>query len=676
MLIRLLIPFFYSILLGGVWSAAFGKKFSSSLAPAYMAHIIIVLLSGMIFRRLTPGIYGGIAIALVSCVWLFVRNRHAVSKRSAIKYFRNMLKNGLFLFTVFYLFCFVLNFGKCFMAWDEFSHWGIFLKETLRLDRLYCMSPVNMAHKDYVPAITLFETIWCRIGGKFTEANAYRAIQMFLFSMLLPAFERVSDYAASMTAGRSCNLAVTATSSGKGLLPRARAIFLQLVFLLFALMLPLFFHTENGFRFYHSIYCDIAVGVIFYWCIYEIYQNYENLSYHLFTLTVGIIVLVLSKMTSMALLPLILAFIIGKYLFFANQERGNPIQGSVNEGDLGKRVKSQKKRWLYLVPVFAFPVTFWYLFNRFVDSYVDNTGYLQSYDGMSISSLKEVFTSPSDSTIPYLGQLQKEYFSALFHRDILIRGSYVVVLVLIVAGFLCLSVFVSGKLAKRRLVFSGIWTAASGVFYAVLMYFLYATAFNEHEAVGLASYRRYMNSFIISVLFLLVAAYYDSGLWKKHIRVFCLLPAILLLDLIVFHRDAFNQVLPGTITGDAERNRKYTLAASKIMNAAEEDARIYVIRRGDNTRFLWHERYYCLPRTIDGGSIGPAVDEADLWSVDLSAQDLSETLKGYDYIFFSKIDDAFAEKYADVFEDYSQVSKGKLYQIEEADGKVRLTDCT
>ena len=44
MIIRLIVPFAYSLILGIVWSACAKKKFYNSLAPAYMLHVLLVLM--------------------------------------------------------------------------------------------------------------------------------------------------------------------------------------------------------------------------------------------------------------------------------------------------------------------------------------------------------------------------------------------------------------------------------------------------------------------------------------------------------------------------------------------------------------------------------------------------------------------------------------------------------
>lgn len=623
------------MIIGIAWSLWFKKKFSSSLAPAYMTHILFVLLSGLVLKKLSIGIYVGVVFATVFLVVYFFKHK----LKPAATFWNIMLNEGGMVFTTFYLFCFILNFKKCFISWDEFSHWGMFLKESLRLDCLYCMSPLSFSHKDYVPAMTLFETIWCKLSFRYAESDVYRAIQAFMFSMLMP----LSEY-----------FGVNNLEDLKGIRnTKANKRFIKFTSIVIIFLIPLLFNTSNAFYFYHSIYCDIALGILLYWCVFEVYKNTIHNIYTDIILTIGISVLVLTKQTAMALIPLVIGLILFKFIGLS-------------------KWRGKGKPWFIIIPMTIVPSVLWIWFNTFVKNYMDGLDGRQSYGGMKLSSIKEVFTNPQHSTISYLKVLKNAYIDAIIHRDILIHGSYAVVIIFIVISFVIITQFVNDKDKKISIIIAGIWTGACSIYYALLMYFLYATAFSEYEVKKLASYERYMNTFVLAAIFLLLAVYYDSQIWKNHIRGLYFVLLFMVLDLSFLHVSAFDQMLPGNITRDIEKMRPYTNCASEIVNSTASDSGIYIIKRGDNGDFLFRQRYYCSPRRIGGGSIGPMVDEGDIFSKDISVAELVETLSDYDYIYFSDLDEAFQSKYSDAFEDPSKMVSGHLYKITCVDSKVRL----
>ena len=636
------------MILGSAWSILFKKPFFRSLAPAFFSHILLVMIIGMICKRLSVGIFGGIVIAVAVLGFCIVRESKGVWTDTIRAYGKEILNSGGIVFIVFYVLCFILNTNKIFLHWDEFSHWGPFLKESLRLDQLYCMSPVNFAHKDYVPAVTIFETIWCRLGFRYTEPDAYRAIQVFMFSLFMPLFEKFYMYASEQFGG-----------DPEGVRETIKHRFLQVGPILLVLMIPLIFHTGKGFCFYHSICCDVVFGVLFYWCLYEAYRDCEDYSYQAIVMGIGLSVFVLCKMTAMALFPVVVVLLVGNALFFSGE-------------------KPKAKEWGLLLGAIALPLVLWSWYNHFVDNYIANNGGVQSYDGMKLSSLADVFTDPAKSPIPYLSQVKAAYVDALIHRGILIRNSYLTAMLLITVLFVIIA-FLSESSKRVKIIAAAVLTSGTGVGYALLMYFLYATAFSESEAVNLASYERYMNSFVLAAVIFLVAVYFDSEIWKRFTEGFGWIVVLLAMDLLILHRDNLRQIPPGNIAHDEGMVEGYSAsaddmrsAAETIMGATDENESIYIIKRGDMGDYIWRERYYCSPRTIEGGNIGPAVDAGNMWSTDLSPEEFAAALKNFHYIYFAGVDDAFIEKYSSVFDDPSKIKDGALYRIHDAGAKVGL----
>ena len=193
-----ILPFLYCLLLGSAWGVFFKKKFADSLAPAFMLHIIIVILSGMFLHKLSVGIWGGMLLFAGALAY-----KTQKAPQDVRAFLKSAWSGGVFIFAAFYVFCFYVNDGRRFTHWDDYSHWGMFVKECLRLDALYIESLLPFWHKDYVPASTMVEVIWCRLSGRFLEADVFRALQMFVFSMLLPLIGTIYSALARCSA-RSC----------------------------------------------------------------------------------------------------------------------------------------------------------------------------------------------------------------------------------------------------------------------------------------------------------------------------------------------------------------------------------------------------------------------------------------------------------------------------------------
>ncbi|MBQ6733875.1 MAG: hypothetical protein IJR00_03090, partial [Lachnospiraceae bacterium] len=452
-----------------------------------------------------------------------------------------------------------------------------------------------------MPAVTLFEVIWCRLCGVFREADAYRAIQMFMYALMMPMFNRVREKKA-----------------------KAAAVFL-------VLLVPMIFQIYDAFWFYHSIYCDYAVGVLVFYCAFEIWKARKITAYHVFVLSLSLTVMVCAKMTAMACLPMILLLYVMKRL--ADPERRS----------------YGRKRFVAYLPLVAVPVGVWFAFNRFVDVYVPNTGHRQSYDSLRLSSVLEVFGSAENSSIPYLETVRRTFLRDLFTRNVLLNGSYAVALGFIFVLFLILMQRQKERQSRTAVCLAGVWTLFCGIGYALLMYFLYATAFPEGEAVRLASYERYMDSFLVTVIYLLIAVYYESETWKRHRKGFYVIVLALAADLFFLHINTFSQMLPGNLRHEEETTAPFREPAMRVAEHTEEDARIFYVIRGDNYWHLIHYLYYCSPRPYGGGNIGPAMNENDSTFQHLTIEEFKEAVGQCDYFFCGELVWTFMEAYRDAF---------------------------
>ncbi len=667
-----ILPLAYLVIAGAAWSVTFQKKFSSSLAPAVMLHIILMLFTGMLCHSLRAGILLGCLLYIAMLAFYLLSGRSVLSFFPSVKgmssreeraysgskvsvlsrmcsYARSLLADtGFRLFLFFYLFCWLTNIDKQFLEWDEFAHWGMFLKESLRLDDLFALSPLPFSHKDYVPAVTLFEALWIQLCGQYTEPDVYRAIQMLMFIMMLPmfrAFEREPADASccftsdqGMGENRHENIALSAA-------------------VLAVLLLPFIFNTSNAFLFYHSIYCDYISGILLFYCMVVACTDEGSACYRIVLFTLALTVMVLTKMTLMVFLPAV-------FLFYLIRELGIR-----KERPAGKTVAC-------LVFPAAVPIGLWFAFNKFVDQYVPNTGSIQSYDGMKISSVLEVFKSSAESSIPYLEDVRRIFIDAVLFQDVLLHGSYTVTIACIVVIMLAVSLLVKDRKVKKTAYLATLWTLLTGIFYALVMYFLYETAFSEREARYLASYERYMNTFTVCVSMLLLYLFYSTGLWKKYRKV---LPAAVLavssFVLIFGHVSAFSQVAPGFLTHDMEKTRSLREIAGQI-NTVPEGASIYELTRGENGWILVQLRYYCAPRALDGGSIGKKMYDGDVFTRDLTIEQFVKEAGKHDYLYVNSVDAPFMEQYSTAFRDPHIISNKALYKIEGTSGDVLDLSCS
>lgn len=694
----ILFPFLYSVIAGWSWSCIFHKRFSESLAPAFILHGIIVLICGMLFDNLSVGYWLGIILFLAVFILHYCRryfsirtaaseaDANGISSRENASLkgeIRNLFSSGLLLFVFLYLFCYLDNTGKYFQGWDEFSHWGMFIKECIRTDRLYCTSSLSFAHKDYVPFVTLFEYIWCRLSGRYRDADVYRGIQILMLSMLLPVFDRIMDwYQAKRAEDRRRSLSV-----------RLRNFLLPVFAAGMVLFIPFLFRNNDFFYFYHSIYLDYISGVFLFYCVYLSLRYASDLRYQTIVMCISLTGFVLTKMVDMAFVPPILLLLAISNSMYRRKEKDGQIKTKC-------RIPRIFLRYLMMAGI---PVGIWLAFNRYVQGYLGSSESGQSYSGMKFSLLFQILAGKNFAEIPYLEDVRETYVKALFTRNILAVGSYIPVILICAL----LVVFISRAYIQSdqgRVRLTALWIVLTGLYYAVVMYFLYATAFSEYEAAHIASFERYMNSFAACAVYLTAAVFLGSDIWKKKRRVLYGVTVLMVVSLPILNIHSFPQILPGMVRNESETEESCRTIMDDLKiavqdytenngndlnqtdqkgpdNAAAEDCTefpeeaenvsFFIVTRGDNGKLLNHLRYYCDPLHIDGNSVGPKVNDADIWSQDLTQDELIQTISDYDYLYLNELDDAFIEKYAAAF-GLGNLQNQSLYRIEQSGSGVSL----
>ena len=145
------------------------------------------------FSQLIFGTFlcGFILIALFPAIVLIL----VITRKKKIE--RELLfSDGLAVFIIVYVLFTALSFNKWVLICDEFTHWGMMVKEMLRLDKFYCVPESRLAfHKDYPPFLSVFEYFWVKICGYYSEMGANVALGVFQLSLIsAPFLEKKNDF--------------------------------------------------------------------------------------------------------------------------------------------------------------------------------------------------------------------------------------------------------------------------------------------------------------------------------------------------------------------------------------------------------------------------------------------------------------------------------------------------
>lgn len=616
-LMRALLPYIYCLLAGASFSVLLRKRLMQALPIAFCTQIVIMMLSSMLLGSMTIGIGAFIAFCSTICAVTIVRGRlQTTGKR--------ITSDQIIVFTVVYFAVYVANYAKCFDSWDEFSHWGHFVKETFRLDNLFCTSPLKFVHKDYVPSIPLFEALWCKLSLGYSEANTFRAIQILQLSMIFSAVYN-PEWHNSVSSKKKTAYIITES--------------------LTMLCIPLLFSSLN---FYHTICVDLAFGVMIFFCMWLIVSAENWGISDMFSLVVSLSVLILSKMTAFAFLPMIVCF------FAVIYSRNH-------------RSISKSKYWMSIAVSLFIPFLLWIGFNHFMTNHNAFDGGVQGYGHFTSDLIVDVFSH--NGAIPYQTDVEKNYIFALFKSPIVGFVPYVWTICICVAALIPCAKNMINVMDRKTAKLIALWNTLAGIAYATMMWFLYLTAFSESEARNLASYERYMSSYLIAIM-LLDASFIICHSRHLHgtISVLILIAVVCLCTSI--STKTIDQMFPGNIGGFWLLEKDvpdYEWEVSNLRIKLPPMAKVYVISVGNTESSIVPMGYYLSPMSIYGSGL----DFVNYKT--MTTDSFIKRVAKHEYIYVRCLEDNgddFMAKYSKCFSDPSLLYPGAILKIDDINENV------
>ncbi|MBL0935502.1 MAG: hypothetical protein IBJ07_12230 [Rhizobiaceae bacterium] len=198
-------------------------------------------------------------------------------------------------------------------------------------------------------------------------------------------------------------------------------------------------------------------------------------------------------------------------------------------------------------------------------------------------------------------------------------------------------------------------TAAGSVAFTMLLLLSYGYYFSEYEAVRLASFERYLNSYYLAWAFALVAAFFARIASADRVPILfqslLLTAAVLLLMTNPLARLSIFAPVDGRLPDYASRaelrHRSQGLAKT-IDRIAEPGEKAFYVDQGSDGYSYFMFRYEMAPRKVNEycWSLGAPYHDNDIHTCD---EPIAELLEGFDYVAIASADDRFWTDFATYF---------------------------
>lgn len=621
---------------GSVLGSAVCRKRFEDLLPITCSSIVLLLFLCGILGGLKQGVYLVLGISCIlwgsSIVFLF-------KEKNWREFAGNFLTPAFCIFVAAYIVLTYTNYGMMAASWDEFSHWADIVKAMVSIDDFGTNPLAQSIFQSYPPGMSLFQYFFQKVylilnkGEIFSEWRLYFSYQIFFLSFLMPFLRKLTFK----------NLSV-------------QSVFKMAVAAVLCCLGPMLIFEDI----YIIILIDAFLGLIAGTGMAMIFiREDKDWTYDVYIL-LNIAMLILAKDAGMLFAVFIFATYVLDNIFFRKEVKSKQLMKAV----FGLLVLlAPKMLWSYNIK--------------------SNNAYVAFSNKVDVVELFKVIFGIDKTS--YRVDVVKNFFDGLvtrcFEITVLdIKVPYIVMFIILTAA--CYVMFRKYKawnseyVNSRRMVL--ILFIVETVVYVLGLCVTYMFKFSEYEAVGIASFERYMHIMLqglVIFLMLVVVNYIISNLSYKFfsIGVLCLTLVLLPWGMI---KDVGMRV---TVTNTVNTRVRYMPIIEQVERIAKESGtrlRINVISQESAGYDALILRYSLRPNMIVGSeSIGEPFYDGDIWTVEKTAEEWQEELvKNADYVALYHLNDYFMEEFSGVFENPKDIHENGIYWVNKDTGLLELCE--
>ena len=550
------------------------EKFGYSVPVSVIVISLFLYFSQILFSTFNVGIIGFILLGILGIILAFLSITGCV-KISRFKHSIELFFSpGLYGFIVVFLFAVLAYGGRHFSSWDEMSHWGHMVKEMFRLDKFYIVPEArDMAHKDYPPIIQLFELLVCKFSGAYSEGKASTGIQIVLLSFLVPPM--MEKMGGSNALGKIKNGFYN--------------VLIGVLLLIVTVLCFLWFDASDVYRTIYNDCVTSAVAVYILWIALDKDILVDNAKKAF--LLISLFYFPLCKQISFAFILLaVLAVVISL------------IQ------DKGSNVLKNSSNIIFSVSLIAVPLISMKIWSCVIEPYhlgaQFELGSIKPYELVGIILGKGSWVQHT-TYMKYISSLLSESITtgvfSLGYVTISLLAIFLLTLMHIKMRTESVVNISRHVYVKYLLVF-----IAGIIGYSFTMLTMYMYGFSESEMLALASFPRYMATYVETMFFLLIGLFLTNIKRQTNLYVTIAFLAVLLFALVDQNRLlCFMPKLYGNET------RVYQELASDIDAHVNYDDKVLLISDNNNMYYPFL-RYYCDDAILSGVEFADGVDEEEL----------------------------------------------------------------
>lgn len=600
---------YLSIVLGSIfWSSILNKKIETTIA-INIGIIVLALYLFSAINLLAQGVYIiATANIILGIITIIVKRKKVLEK---------VLTPGFVFFSLMYFILMITNFNKQLIHFDQYLYRSINTKMVF-----YNNNILEEYVRIYPPMTTLLEYYFLKLTGIYIQGIEAFAMQMYGIALLLPIYENIKK-------SKLANIVVGLT-----------ILFLPAVF--------------TNLVFYQSSYPDATLGLLIGYMLYTFFAD-SNIKYKIVALSIATGMMVLTKPSGIAIVLIIVAML-GIYEILKNKYYKKE---NIKKIFTNKNIKIILTILLIAVLVFIS----WKLVLKLYKVGTDRADQSRVGDSsvqyVGNSLMTTIFgknEDNNDAAESNANFIPKIYSVKGFTTPV--QTSLAITSIIIIAGY----VYCYYKSNNKDLKYQIIAIIIGLILYMIFLQLSYLLKFVTFEMLGHNGIDRYFPTFLLGMLYLLIASIIKKLSQKEYIA-----RDYIIILLIMFLITPIQYVCEATITSgmyninSMEYVNNAKNIADKIDEYVEDDSKIITISQKEKTRlYNLMLRYYLYPnhnvKTIEN------IKEENIEKV-------QEIIKSneYQYIYIYSTDSELTNMLEKDFDNLEDVKEKTLYKIQYND---------
>lgn len=255
-----------------------------------------------------------------------------------------------------------------------------------------------------------------------------------------------------------------------------------------------------------------------------------------------------------------------------------------------------------------------------------------------------------------------------------IAGNITVLKLTLILDGIGILLYITVKERKEKYKILTLWISFNiGLgLYCLLLMATYMFAFTEQEGRILASYSRYMATYFIAWTLTTIGV----GLQRKEKQNIIILIIAILLCVYPLDISKLGEVTKRKDTSGIHPGIQKQ--GDLIQENVTTQDKVYIIYQDIGGGWQYHVLRYCISPIVTNlmyeWSLGPAYNEQDIWSYDITKEEWEEKLikEEFDYVFIAKIDQQFIDIFGDLLK--GDINFNQKEKLENTLWKVQQTN--